>query len=874
MTAVLFGLVPALRVSLVDPVAATRQTSRGLTVDRHRARLRRGLVAGQIALSLVLVVSAALFVRSFRNLSTVDLGFTPDGLIVATFFDLGGFPPMERRAAYREELTSAVQSVVGAGAVAASTHVPLGGDTWSHFFRLPDSRMDETKVARFAYVSPGYFEALRIPIRAGRGFNNQDRATSQPVLLVNDAFVRNHLREGSALGARVRRTAEAGYPETTYEIVGVVGNTKYTTLRDEDCLCDAGREAMPPIAYVPIAQDPSPLPFIQLIVRPAGPAAAATTAIARRFEGIDPGIGMQVTELAPRRGALLSTDRTVAWLAGAFGVLAILLVVVGLYGVIAYLAVSRRSEIGIRLAMGSTRAGIVGLVLRDSVGLLAVGALIGLPLAAGVMRVAGGLLFGITPTDLPTLAGATGLLAVAGVCAGSLPAWRAALLPPMAAIRDEPESMWRTARMAVQRVVREMTTGGDAPAGALTNDVAAAIHRAASFPDAVRTALDTLRARAGARRILLLEKVGGEYRGDEGAIPSEGLLINRLTHFPHPLPLTSGDLHAWRKWATDVRPEHLAEIQTLEDAGIRIAVPLRTSHELVGVLLLGAPESREAFTAAEMQLLAGAGNVFALLIENARLNGRALEQEKLRRDLSLAAEVQKRLLPTELPAVEIAEFSAASLPARSIGGDYYDFIDVGGGRLVIALADVSGKGIAAALIMSVVQASLRIIASESEVSLPRLASRMNDFLYRTTPGNKYATFFYALLDSRSRQLRYVNAGHNPPLLVRSSPAPGTSDVQQLTVGGAVVGMLPGMTYEEASVDLQAGDVLIAFTDGLTEAHSPDETEFGDERLERLLRQIAHLPAVEIASRVSDALKEWIRDAEQFDDLTFVVMKVR
>jgi sigma-B regulation protein RsbU (phosphoserine phosphatase) len=275
-----------------------------------------------------------------------------------------------------------------------------------------------------------------------------------------------------------------------------------------------------------------------------------------------------------------------------------------------------------------------------------------------------------------------------------------------------------------------------------------------------------------------------------------------------------------------------------------------------------------------MQLLAGAGNVFALLIENARLNGRALEQEKLRRDLSLAAEVQKRLLPTELPAVEIAEFSAASLPARSIGGDYYDFIDVGGGRLVIALADVSGKGIAAALIMSVVQASLRIIASESEVSLPRLASRMNDFLYRTTPGNKYATFFYALLDSRSRQLRYVNAGHNPPLLVRSSPAPGTSDVQQLTVGGAVVGMLPGMTYEEASVDLQAGDVLIAFTDGLTEAHSPDETEFGDERLERLLRQIAHLPAVEIASRVSEALKEWIRDAEQFDDLTFVVMKVR
>jgi sigma-B regulation protein RsbU (phosphoserine phosphatase) len=259
-----------------------------------------------------------------------------------------------------------------------------------------------------------------------------------------------------------------------------------------------------------------------------------------------------------------------------------------------------------------------------------------------------------------------------------------------------------------------------------------------------------------------------------------------------------------------------------------------------------------------------------------RLNERELEQEKLRRDLSLAVDVQKRLLPTELPSADIADFSAVSLPARSIGGDYYDFIHVGDRRIGLALADVSGKGIAAALIMSVVQASLRIIASDADVSLPGLAAKMNEFLYRATPGNKYATFFYAQVDAGRRQLRYVNAGHNPPLLVRAGGQAegGDPKVHELSVGGAVIGMLPVLTYEEAVVDLVAGYVLLAFTDGVSEAHNPDDEEFGDDRLKQLLQGVAHLPAAGIAAQLSAALTDWIRDAEQFDDLTFVVMKVR
>jgi sigma-B regulation protein RsbU (phosphoserine phosphatase) len=180
--------------------------------------------------------------------------------------------------------------------------------------------------------------------------------------------------------------------------------------------------------------------------------------------------------------------------------------------------------------------------------------------------------------------------------------------------------------------------------------------------------------------------------------------------------------------------------------------------------------------------------------------------------------------------------------------------------------------------MSVVQASLRIISSEDDVMPPRLVARMNEFVYRSTPESKYATFFYAQLDEQRRQLRYVNAGHNAPYLLRARRRPATDsaspEIEELSVGGTVVGMFPEMRYEEATVDLCSGDVLLVFTDGVPEAHNPENEEFGEERLQQLLRLTAHLPADEIGARISVETKNWIRDAEQYDDLTFIVMKVR
>ena len=437
LTAILFGLLPALRVSIVDPVAAMRHGSRGVTVDRHRARFQRGLVVAQVAVSLVLVFSALSFVQTFRNLAAVQTGFEPERTLVVSFMDRASQDlPAEQKLAFQDELTREIRSVPGVAAAASSTHVPFSGGTWSHFFRVTGTA-GERKASRFAYVSPGYFETLRIPLRAGRDFAEADNARSRRLMVVNESFVRSHLEGVNAVGATLRTLEEPGFPETAYEIIGLVGDTKYNDLRDEDCWCPKSGESMAPIAYVPIAQNPSPYAWAPVIVRSATPLAGVTGTIAQRVERLNPAIAVDLTELKTGIDARLVGERMIAWLAGAFAGLAMLLVIVGLYGIIAYLASSRRNEIGIRLALGSTRAQIVRLVLRDNVWVMAAGLGFGVPLAIAAMRGASALLFGLTPTDLPTVLGATCLLMSAGAMSAAFPAWRAARIRPNEALRSD-----------------------------------------------------------------------------------------------------------------------------------------------------------------------------------------------------------------------------------------------------------------------------------------------------------------------------------------------------------------------------------------------------------------------------------------------------
>jgi serine phosphatase RsbU (regulator of sigma subunit) len=485
------------------------------------------------------------------------------------------------------------------------------------------------------------------------------------------------------------------------------------------------------------------------------------------------------------------------------------------------------------------------------------------------------MLFGISPTDFLTFASSAFLLLGFVILASYVPARRAALLSPMTAMGGQRESAWQAARLKVRRVMQEMAATGKesmVPLGKLITEFASSVRSAASFREALGVALATLREQAGAQSIVLLEKTGDEeYRSESYSIPARGVLLSRLKNYPHPLPFSENDFGVWVRWAKEFKPECIAELESLVGVGARIAVPLRTKNEIVGVLLLGSPDRRESYTAAERQGLSGAAEVLALMIENSWLTGRAMEQEKLRRDLELAGEVQRRLLPPQPPGNGMATLSAFTLPARTVGGDYYDFLDLGSERIGIAVADVSGKGIAAALLMSVVQASLRVISAERQASLSQLAEKMNQFLYRSSGANKYATFFYAQIEGGGRRLRFVNAGHNPPYLARGTEA--GMEITELRAGGPPLGLFPKIQYEEADLELLPGDLMVAFTDGVPEALNAKGEEFGEERLKELVRGSRDCGAEEILATISSQVRDWMGAAEQHDDVTIVVMKV-
>jgi sigma-B regulation protein RsbU (phosphoserine phosphatase) len=235
-----------------------------------------------------------------------------------------------------------------------------------------------------------------------------------------------------------------------------------------------------------------------------------------------------------------------------------------------------------------------------------------------------------------------------------------------------------------------------------------------------------------------------------------------------------------------------------------------------------------------------------------------------------------------------------------VGGDYYDFLRLGRSQVGIAVADVAGKGISAALLMSIVQASLRSQAPSVDGRLTELVSSMNRLLHRSTDASSYATFFYAQFDGQTRRLTYVNAGHNPPMLLSAEPALSrssgepaliaSSEVQRvaagieaestgqrlklLETGGPVIGLFEGCHYEQEAIQMQGGDVLVAYTDGVTEALNPEGEEFGEARLRRIASAGAHLSAGELNEKIVSSVRQWCRDAAQYDDLTLVVMKVK
>jgi sigma-B regulation protein RsbU (phosphoserine phosphatase) len=314
------------------------------------------------------------------------------------------------------------------------------------------------------------------------------------------------------------------------------------------------------------------------------------------------------------------------------------------------------------------------------------------------------------------------------------------------------------------------------------------------------------------------------------------------------------------------RPENTHE-QWLCDAGITTIIPMLSQHSLRGVLCLGERVGGAAFDRTEYEYLHALANITISALENARLVRETIDKQRMEQELSVAKTIQKGLLPKSIPSPARYEIAAVNESSQQVGGDYYDVITLSDHEYVLAIGDVAGKGVPASLLMANVQAALRTIAP-LRLPMPEATARINAIIHANTGADKFITFFWGMLDTREHSFTYVNAGHNPPYLLR---ADGT--MRPLDVGGLILGiMLPPPPYAQETLRLQPGETIVCYTDGVNEAMSKDMVEFSDERLQALLAAHRHLPAEALLRCIRDEIVAFATGAAQSDDITMLIVK--
>jgi sigma-B regulation protein RsbU (phosphoserine phosphatase) len=318
------------------------------------------------------------------------------------------------------------------------------------------------------------------------------------------------------------------------------------------------------------------------------------------------------------------------------------------------------------------------------------------------------------------------------------------------------------------------------------------------------------------------------------------------------------------------------ELVTLKTIHAQLLLPIGLKNKLLGIFSLGPKLSEEPYSRTDIQLLRSVTLQTGLALENSRLMTAVAEEmakrERLNREIEIAREVQERLFPQRLPVIAGIDYSGACRPALGVGGDYYDFLQLANNDLGIAIGDVSGKGIAAALLMASLQASLRGQAMMGGGDLARLMCNVNQLVYDATPANRYATFFYGQYHQESRVFTYVNAGHNPPMILRRT-SDGVVHVIRLETGGSVVGLFPNTPYQQGSLVLEPGDLFVGFTDGISEAMNKEEEEWGEERLIPAVAANAGRSAAEMIPSLMAEADLFVSGAPQHDDMTLVVLKM-
>ena len=421
----LFGLWPAWRATRTEPAHVLRQSGRGLTADRGRFVVRRVLVVSQMAISLVLVVGSLLFVGTLRNLATSDFGFSDRDVLTADL-DLrpAGVAP-SAMLNFQQQLVERLRAVPGAVEASSAVIVPVSGSRWNETIIIDGEKKDGHPDAN--RVGASYFRALTVPFVAGRTFDERDKVGAPSVAIINEAFAAKYFGGSNPIGRTFKLEVGPGDPDPSYEVIGIVHNTKYLDLR----------EPLGPIMYFADTQAVDPSPFLSVVVKAQGDPAGLRASVLRAVADVHPGIIVTLQSLTEQIQSTLLRERLMAALSGGFAALAVVLAAVGLYGLMAYGVARRRNEIGVRVALGATRGRIVLMVVRETAILVACGVAAGIGLAIWSGHAAEALLYGLTASDPRMLAAGVLALTVVATVATVVPAQRAARLDPTTALRED-----------------------------------------------------------------------------------------------------------------------------------------------------------------------------------------------------------------------------------------------------------------------------------------------------------------------------------------------------------------------------------------------------------------------------------------------------
>jgi predicted permease len=428
LTGLLFGLAPALRATSVSPNNVLKEHARGMVGGRFG--LGRALVTGQVALSLMLLVGAGLFLGTLRNLLSTDLGFSRHNVLLVQAAMMQSNVPRAQRPRVYGEIVERFRAIPGVSSASSSVVTPISGSTWNEIVN-PEGYLSKGKFDTLVYfnrVSPGYFATMRMPLLIGRDFSEHDDAGAPKVMLIGESTARRFFGKSSPIGRAVRMES-AGQPgkQDVYQVIGVVKDIKYEEV-NEDLLLSG---------FVACSQDTEPWSEVTFEIRTERPVEAFIPAVRAAVGEVNRGISLEFRNFETQVNESLLQPRMVALLSAFFGGLALLLAMIGLYGVTAYGVARRQAEIGIRMALGAQPGSVIWLVLREVAAMLAIGTLLGLGASLAAGRLVASLLYGVKPYDAAPLAIAAVVLGIATGMAAYLPAHRAARLDPMAALREE-----------------------------------------------------------------------------------------------------------------------------------------------------------------------------------------------------------------------------------------------------------------------------------------------------------------------------------------------------------------------------------------------------------------------------------------------------